>query len=179
MEEELFYAYLAGCIDCDGCISIQEREGYKICTINLTQHDVYKQGIEEIVDDLLKYGYKFSYTNRVAWAEHSDTIMLNITVKERRSLIQLIPRLIPHLRFKKEKAKEMLEYLVDRDEKRPIIKGRVDTQEKRRYWKDEEHAEMLRLHSEGYSNAGIGKILNRSRESIGHRLCRHGITRNA
>ncbi len=176
-EEELFYAYLAGAIDCDGCISMTDKDNSVKCYVNLTQHEVNLKGMEEIRDSLIKYGYRISFTSRVAWAEKYDNLMYNINVRERATLIRLLPRLIPYFRFKKEKAEQMLAYLLDRDEKRPIIKGKPDTQAKRRYWTDAEHAELIRLHAEGYSNGGIAQKLNRSRESIGNRLSRHGVTR--
>ncbi|QHR64824.1 hypothetical protein JR326_gp028 [Escherichia phage ukendt] len=61
------------------------------------------------------------------------------------------------------------------DVKQPIMYGVDDRQAKRRYWTEEEDQILEKLNSEGYSHAGIGKVLNRSRNSVSHRLMRNKV----
>lgn len=177
-EEKLFYSYFAGCIDCDGCIVEVPHKTCKSFRLNLTQHEQYFMGMQDIVNKLTTYGYTLSFNKRISWAEKYDSYMYDINIKERKSVIKLLANLIPFLVFKKDKAIMALNYLKERDVKAPLNRGEIFTQSKRRYWTEDEHQELIKLHSEGYTNTGIAKVLNRSRESVGHRLHRHGVLRN-
>ena len=172
---QLFYAYYAGCIDCDGSIISRNRETSDSYTVNLTQHERSAEEMTDLAKELESYGYTVSFTSRVAWAEKYDNLMYNINVSSRESVIRLLENLIPYLRFKKEKAEEAVRLLKVMDVKQPIMYGVDDRQAKRRYWTEEEDQILEKLNSEGYSHAGIGKVLNRSRNSVSHRLMRNKV----
>lgn len=172
IKEQLFYAYYAGCIDCDGCIIKRKRKTASF-VVNLTQHEISVEDMRNLAEELRAYGYRVSLTSRVAWADKYDNLMYNINISARDCVIRLLENLIPYLRFKKEKAKEAVRLLKEMNEKQPIMYGHDDKQLKRRYWTEDEDKELVRLNAEGYSHAGIGKILNRSRNSVAQRLQRN------
>lgn len=176
IKEQLFYAYFAGCIDCDGTIGEIQHKTTKGFIVNLTQHERSGKEMTEIAEELRSYGYRVSLTTRVAWAEKSDVVMYNINIKHTGTLITLLQNLIPHLRFKKSKAESALSFLLDKVEKMPITPP-VASKGVKRFWTKDEEILLVDYVRNGYTNTAIAIKLERSTDSISRKLTKLGVTR--
>lgn len=169
------YAYLAGCVDCDGWISEKGKNGY---LVGLTQHIQLWDDMVSIQSDLINDGINARLYERTSRTGLGNTLMCNLIVQKTTDLLILLPRIIPYLRFKKQKAIDAYVSLckhsdLNANESDNNMKG-----SKRKYWNQKEIEELIRLHSEGYNNPAIGIKMNRSTDSVSHKLYRLGIVRN-
>lgn len=171
------WQYIAGFLDGDGWITMSARKPYPAPTIGFTQHSRTRVYMMEIAEFLQFNNVIASVRDRrVMGSINKETIMINVMVREQRSVALLLENIIPYLLFKRDKAEECLKFVRDRIAKRGI-EGADCLQSTNHYWKPSEIEELLRLQSEGYSNRAIAKLLNRSTDSISHKLNRLKVVR--
>lgn len=178
------WAYLAGFIDGDGWITVSKNKNCKTkrYLVGLTQSSRERDKIELINkflnDNEIKTGFidRISTTNILQKNGSYCCPMVNIHIKEQRSVVVLLEFLYPFLLIKKDKAKEAIDYTKDRLLKRGDPKNKI-LQIKRKYWKESQIKELIYLVGLGFSNQVISEKLNRSINSIGHKLYRLNIKR--
>lgn len=171
------WQYLAGFLDGDGWITISLRRRYPAPTIGFTQHSRERARMIEIAEFLQSNDVMSSVRDRrVMGSIKKETIMTNVMIREQRSVALLLENTIPYLLFKKDKASECLKFLKDKIAKRGI-EGTDCPRFTNHYWTPFEIEELLRLQHEGYSNRAIAQLLERSYDSIGHKLYRLKVVR--
>lgn len=165
------WSYLAGFVDCDGCITRSQKKKYKYAqytySVVFTQHSDLEDSMQKIFDFISSHGIKVYFIRKISDTKLGECKMINLVVKEQTSLIKILELLIPHLLIKKAKAQEALDYLVDLKTKRclPDNKDR-----KNRYWTSDEILSMQKLVDDNYSVGAIGKILDRNTNSISQKI---------
>lgn len=183
MNDELFWSYFAGCIDCDGWVTISKHktkndlEVAHRYVVGLTQHINCREGMMTIHADLVSRGISCTLVDRDSNTVHK-TPMLNIHIKQRDSIIKCLNGIIPHLRFKKEKAIEALNYTVERMIKNPRSFDLLNSSTGlKRYWTNEETQKVQNLFDRGFNKIYIANALSRSYNSVLQKMQRMGLTR--
>lgn len=179
-KEEYFWPYFAACIDCDGWITKSTHNNldgnvssiYRY-VVGFTQHIKNEDGVKWISEQLRLEGISHTYCYRDS---HTDKPikMINLTIKQRESLVKILKNIIPYLKFKKEKASRALIYTEERILKAPLSKFTEinKTNKTNIYWTNQE-VEILNIMVEGgYNNIAIGCKLNRSVDSIAKKKSR-------
>lgn len=175
------WPYLAGFVDCDGWITSSKN---KNCStrrylIGLTQSAKFEKEMRMIHDFLSVNGIKSGFVRRSISPSSNlkgNYPMVNIHIKAQLSVISFLEETMAFMLIKKDKATECYNYTLDR-----IIKTRgnpVKSQVKKKYWSKNETQRLMRLHVEGYSNNVIAEKLERSSNSVGHKLYRLGVVRS-
>lgn len=174
---ETMWAYIAGCIDCDGSIiKSKNNNGCKNIfkyryVINITQHEKLFDKMKIINDFINENNIKSSISKRKTVTKFGTGKMVDINIRDQKSLKKICEKIIPFLLFKKERATECLNSMNERLEVRKKVGvNNKEKQETNKYWVQEEIDLMLKLKSEGYGNPAIGNILNRSTNSIAQKL---------
>jgi len=177
------WAYLAGFLDGDGWITSSKN---KNCTtrrylVGFTQKRTECRYMLEMHHFLQANGIRSTVLKRVSKTPlvPRRVRMIDIHVREQESIVRLLEQLTPHLLIKKEKAMGCIGYLKDRLDKRGALVGPVKQQETNVYWSQAQIQELLQLHAEGHGNRSIASKLNRSMDSVAHKLYRLGLTRRA
>lgn len=166
------WPYIAGCIDCDGWITFYNRKKAKYIkktyTIGIIQSSKRYDKMKIISDWLRSQNIQHSFITRTTKTNLSAiSEMVNIHVKEQKSLIRLIKNILPYLLFKKEKAIELQTYL-------RLLKNirlcdneiKLRQMPKRRYWNKQECIKATSLRKQGHNNVSIANLLNRSVHSV-------------
>lgn len=165
------WSYLAGFVDCDGCITRSEKKKYKYAqytySVVFTQHSDLEDSMQKIFDFISSHGIKVYFIRKISNTKLGECKMINLVIKEQTSLIKILELLIPYLLIKKIKAQEALDYLIDLKNKRVIPDNR---DRKKRYWTSDEIITMQKLIEGNYSIGAIGKILDRNTNSISQKL---------
>ena len=174
------WEYIAGFLDGDGWITISKdkNRSTKRYVVGFTQSARQEIFMLYLQSFLIENGIKAPMINRSVSnniAENAE--MLNIHVKEQKSVVTLLELINPHLFMKKELGEEALLYTKDRLEKRGYGLKNIK-QKKKMYWKEEEDNQLKILQEEGFSNIVIANKLKRSVNSVGSRLSRLGIIRD-
>lgn len=176
--KDRMWAYIAGCVDCDGWISQTGKDesgalkkNYAV-TVGITQHVSCKDGMERIAEFMRGEGLSVCLVDRDSNTHH-NTPMLNITVKENRSVVELLEKISPYMLFKKEKAEVCISDLKDKMVRlRNVSDATPAAGAKRRYWTPEEVETAHRMKSDGYNLVAIAETLGRSHQSVAQRLDR-------
>lgn len=162
------WMYLAGFVDCDGWITWSS-QGQKGPIVGMTQHNSCIDGMMKIRDFLNKNKIRHTLINR-------NTNMINIHIKHQESLLIFLNRIKDYLLFKKDKAEKAIIWLKSRLKERKkqerIWRISGAAQEKRRYWKPDEIDKMIFLFKDKTDIAEIASILNRSYQSVWHKIDR-------
>jgi hypothetical protein len=167
------WAYIAGFLDGDGWITVSKNKNAntKRYTVGLTQSKKRNEAMIKI--------YKFIQRHRINATFFERTVntiikanypMINIHIKEQKSLIKILKFLIPFLLIKKKLAIEAFNYTKERIIKRD--NGYIYTQKKKKYWRLKEIKKLIILKKQGYGDKSIAKILKRNSDSISHKLYR-------
>lgn len=103
--------------------------------------------------------------------------MVNLHIKEQKSVVILLENIIPYLLIKKDLAIEALKYTKERLEKCrcDLVKH---SQEKKKYWESDEIEILINMQNDGYSNNAIANKLNRSKNSVSQKLKKLHLIRN-
>jgi hypothetical protein len=185
VKDEYFWIYFAACIDCDGWITTsnhKNKDGKNSdifrYVVGFTQHINNEIGVKWIANQLEVRGIKLTFTYRNSNTP-KEIKMINITIKQRESVVEVFKNIIPFLRFKKEKAKIGLKYTENRIRKYPlskysniILKNKTNV-----YWRKSEVDILIKMVDEGFNNVAIGVSLNRSYNSVAQKIKRLGISR--
>jgi len=166
------WAYIAGFIDCDGWVTFSKKY-----VIGLTQSNLFKWEMNLISDYLTKNGISNSLTERSSESmirgNKSTTKMLNITVSAQQSLVLLCREILPFSLIKKEKINNCLMWCENRLQQRGYDIYVIKKQEKRRYWSNSEINKLHEQQSLNYSYKRIANELNRSVNSVTHKIKRN------
>ena len=93
------YRYLAGLLDGEGCFAVYKREDGHRLHLQMTARD--KWFLERIQET---YGGKISYMGKSALS-NNDLWYIRFRKKE---ILEMLPKVIPHLIMKKEQAQMLL-----------------------------------------------------------------------
>lgn len=187
------WAYVAGFLDGDGWITktkykrksdSNKEYGFEnyIYAAGMTQLIVCENEMRQIYDFLVLKGIKATWLQRKQRSNISGNgDMVNIHIKHQESLIEFLKKIMPYLLLKKKIGQECLEYLenkkIQREKENNAKKKLLSCQTTNIYWSREEIDILKRLLKEGYSNTYIASQLNRSVNSIGHKIYRMKIGR--
>ena len=191
------WGYVAGCVDCDGWITFsfyntKFLKSERTYTIGITQHIKHEKGMKKISSFLKKHGINHSlihrrvpwkYTNKSEGVVYDNKMktgqvhMVDIRVRERKSSILLLSKIKNYMAFKKKLAEEAILHISDRERRWRKSKDLEKTFRKKRYWEEDETARLKKLVEEGYNNVAIALLLNRSRDSVSHKIYRLRINR--
>lgn len=172
------WAYIAGCVDCDGWISKIGKNGdgsikrnYGV-VVGITQHVNCREGMETIAAFLRSQGLSVIFTDRDSNTHH-HTPMINIVVKANASSLKFLMEIEKYMLFKHKLAKECIIHLLDKQQRLKKVAETISLSgTKRRYWKDTELQEALDLRGKGYNHVAIAEKLGRTSQSVAQKFQR-------
>lgn len=180
--EERMWAYLAGCVDCDGWISKAGRKTDSVLTRNyavvvgITQHVKCKEGMNKIAEFMKSQGLSLTFTDRDSNTHH-HTPMINITTKRNSSSLKFLERIEKYMLFKGDLARECIAHLKDKSERLMLVGDHtVKAGAKKRYWSEEELSLAQQLSMDGHNFVSIADKLGRSQQSVAQKLSRNRLT---
>jgi hypothetical protein len=148
--------------------------------INFTQHEINKNGMDLINCFLRNNDISTCYRIRTQKSSYGLCNMVDINIKEQKSLLKVLYNIQDFLIFKKEKAINAIDFLENKMIKSvPASNLKIIDQNKKRYWKQTEIDIMIKMKNEGFSYTAIANELNRSYTGIVKKLqyLNEGITR--
>lgn len=174
------WAYIAGFLDGDGWITVSDNKNATTqrWTIGFTQSYKKHEFMQILFEFLINNGIKCDIRERIVMGSiHKETKMINIMITTQEAVSLLSKKLIPFLVMKKTLAIQALAYTKNRLKKRGFgLKNKF--QNTNRYWKNEEDIKLNKLNKDGFFNLAIANELNRSVDSVAHRLYRLRIERH-
>ena len=177
------WAYLAGFLDGDGWISFSKNKNCatKRYMVGFTQKATEWRYIAKIYRFLKSKGIRATLIRRTVKSPMVPrrVNMINIHVREQESIVKFVEQLIPFLFIKKKRAEDCLLYLRDRLDKRGVHVAPVAQQITNIYWTPEDIQKLRELQVAGHWNKSIAAKLNRSVDSVSHKLYRMGLVRRA
>ncbi len=175
------WAYIAGFLDGDGWITVSQNKNATTqrWTIGFTQSYKKHEFMQTLFEFLMNNGINCDIKERIVMGSiHKETRMINIMIRTQEAVFLLSKKLIPFLVMKKTLAIHAMTYTKNRMKKRGF--GLTNKKQKKRiYWKESDDNKLKNLINNGFSNLAIANELNRSIDSVGHRLYRIKLTRNS
>lgn len=172
MKNTINWAYIAGFLDGDGWITFSKN---KHCDTYY-----YVVGFTQIATriDFMREIYKFLQENKVnaTFIERDSknnidpkgyTKMINIHIKEIRSLIFVLKNILPFILLKRDKAENCLKYLLEKESKRCYG---VQKPSGYKSWTKSEIKRLITMHNNGFNHNVIAKSLYRSTNSISQKF---------
>jgi len=175
------WAYIAGFIDGDGWITTYKNKYSKpiVGVIGICQKsDKYKKMLN-IVNFFDKESIKYCLIkiNQKPTKLVSIPIeMIRIIIKERKSILKVCQKLIPFINIKKTQLIKLKNITQNRLIERKNNYNKINLiliQSKKKYWTNKEDNIIKNLIKQGRSNIFIAKKLNRSINSVSHRIYRN------
>lgn len=170
------WAYIAGFLDGDGWITKSNlKSGRPVYLAGLTQVATRRNEMIKIHNFLLSHDIrsKFKLRNKHNWK--SSLKMVNITVKEQKSILKFLSKIKPYLLIKKPMADEVVNYVKSRIKIRNI-KAFISNNKKMK-WTNVEVNLLKSLAAVGMSNIEISQKLHRGTTSICRKIHRLNIHR--
>ena len=164
------WSYIAGFLDGDGWIGkCYLKSGRPIYLAGVTQVALQKELMLEIHKFLINNGInsKFKVRNKNNWK--SSLKMVNVTVKEQKSLLKFLTKIKPYLLIKKALAEEVVIYLKKRIKTRNL---KPLPSKNKRYWSNSDCKKLYFLVNKGMSNVEISHRLNRGTGAVAHKIKR-------
>jgi hypothetical protein len=170
------WGYIAGFLDGDGWITkTLSKRGRPTYLAGLTQNETCKQFMVEIHKFLVYNKINAKILLRNKYNCKSKLKMVNITVKEQKSLVKFLTKIKPFLLIKKDVCNEALQYLKDRICVRKLTaKCSVD----KRKWTTSEYEILKKLVEKNCSNIEISHELNRGTQAVANKISRLELRKN-
>lgn len=173
------WPYIAGFIDCDGCITKTKVHGRKKhglqwrYTIVLVQSGNFYEEMQAICKFLQDNCIKNSFVNRpFAKSTLGTTHMINIVVGSQQSMYNLLEKILPYLLFKKQKAIDAKQYLEAHLQKRVPLKEAKKFTTRKNKWQFEEVQQLKKMYTQNHSYVSISNALKKNIPSIAQKLKR-------
>lgn len=165
------WSYIAGFLDGDGWIcKYHLKSGRPVYVAGMTQVESQKIEMGKIHEFLTLQGVHSAFTSRKKNNWKSSLKMVNVVVKEQKSLLQFLLKIQKHLLIKRESSNEAIHYLKRRLKTRQLKS--CQSQQTKVNWSKAEHNKLERYVILGMSNIEISHKLNRSTQSVATQISR-------
>lgn len=163
------WGYIAGFLDGDGWITkYRSSKNRYTCIAGITQNENCKYFMEQIYNFLIQNGINARFNIRKKHNWKSSLKMINITIKEQKSLAYFLRKISPFLLIKKEKCIDTLSYVDSRLKTRSLKK--LPSTKNKKLWKDKDLTELLDLVKSGKTNIEISHFLKRGTQSVASKV---------